>query len=320
MLSYRYLWTKLLCLYAGYSLRALMRDMTSVASYDEQKKIAIASRKKRDLIKSRLQLNKAIKKITRRKIGSCWLYDYEPKQRRGNELLVFFHGGGYIFGSHCTHGAVASDIAVQLQTKVCLVEYPMVPESKLKQTVSTAIDVMQKLLDIEKPMQYSIFGHSSGGGVALQCVIEMVRQNKVLPRCMYLVSPSVQHCFSGDKQAILAKCKTDEVLGKTYRFLMENEQAKESAIAILGGREVAEVLRTDRQVLKSFPCIHMTYQNDEVLSIGIKQVIQLFTSLGVEVVDNSVDNSFHAFLVYNYLPQTRYYIQQLQCEFEKHRV
>ena len=44
-------------------------------------------------------------------------------------------------------------------------------------------------------------------------MIQLIKENQPLPRCLYLVSPSLQHCFSGDKLEILEKCKTDEILG-----------------------------------------------------------------------------------------------------------
>ena len=115
-----------------------------------------------------------------------------------------------------------------------------------------------------------------------------------LPFVSYLVSPALQHCFSGDRSEILKKCKTDEILGRVYYFLMNDEKAKEKAVSILGGNEVEEILNVDENILKKLPPLHITHQNDEVLEVSIKPGIELLIRLGVEVVDNSVDNSFHS--------------------------
>ena len=319
MLSYRYFWTKMLSLYSGFALKSLMESITQAKDYKDQVKIAEEGRKNANRSKSMLKINSSVKKVRKTKLGQCAIYIYEPEEKSSEDPVIFFPGGGFIVGGNGTHGAIASDIAATLGRQVCLIEYALVPESKIKQTTKKCVESILLLLDQSKTVNYTLCGHSAGAGLICQIVIQLIKENQPLPRCLYLVSPSLQHCFSGDKLEILEKCKTDEILGKTYNYLMNDESARQKAVALLGGKELPEVLDVEDKILKKFPPIHMTYQNDEVLSIAIRQTIRKFRSLDVEVVDNSVDNSFHSFLVFNYLPQTKVYLTQLKKAFDQEK-
>ena len=272
--------------------------MTLAKDHKDQVKIAEEGRKNANRTRSMLRINSRIKKVRKIKLGQSSAYIYEPREKSSEDLIIFLPGGGFIIGGNDTHGPIASDIAVELGRQVCLIEYPLIPESKIKQMVQACVESILLLLNQSKTVDYSLLGHSAGGCLVCQSVIQLIVKNRPLPRCLYLVSPLLQHCFSGDKLEITKKCKTDEILGKTYNYLMKDERAKQKAVILLGGEEVPELFDVEDKVLKKFPPIHMTYQNDEVLSIEIGQAINKFKSLDVEVVDNSVDNSFHSFLVF----------------------
>ena len=50
--------------------------------------------------------------------------------RPAGPVLIFYHGGGFVFGNVYTHGPVAAEMARQLDVPVISVEYRLAPEAK----------------------------------------------------------------------------------------------------------------------------------------------------------------------------------------------
>ena len=150
MLSYRHLWTKMLNLYSGFALKSLMESITQAKDYKDQVKIAEEGRKNADRSKSMLKVNSRVKKVRRTKFGQCSMYIYEPEEKISEDLIIFFPGGGFIIGGNSTHGSIASDISATLGRQVCLIEYALVPESKIKQTIEACVESILLLLNLSQ--------------------------------------------------------------------------------------------------------------------------------------------------------------------------
>lgn len=62
--------------------------------------------------------------------GPITLRMFDPRaQRQPGPVVVFYHGGGYVFGSIDTHAGLAAEIARQLDLPVVSVEYRLAPEN-----------------------------------------------------------------------------------------------------------------------------------------------------------------------------------------------
>ena len=51
-------------------------------------------------------------------------------ERPAGPVLIFYHGGGFVFGNVYTHGPIAAEMARQLDVPVVSVEYRLAPEAK----------------------------------------------------------------------------------------------------------------------------------------------------------------------------------------------
>jgi len=318
MLSYRYLFTKVASFFASFALRDLVRSIARVKSDKELDHTVRSGRKAFDTIRFWLKDNANVEKKKRVKMAGCWVYEYVPKSGANNDrIAIFFHGGGFIIGGDASHGALVSDMAYHLDCRVFLVEYPLAPESKIKNSIDRCVEVIDAIRQVTKCQYYTLVGSSAGGTMVYQSVISLIKNKKEMPTAIYLVAPVIQHCFSFDKETYARFYKTDEILGRCYQYLMENDSDRHKAVNLLGGLEVPELLSTDKLLLKKFPVTHVTYQVDEVLSAENKEFIQQLRDAGITVVDNSVDKSFHSFPIYNYLPHTQEFLQHISADFQK---
>lgn len=70
---------------------------------------------------------------------------YRPKAEAGLPLLVFFHGGGFAFGTLDTHDNLCRSLAKQCDAVVVSVAYRLAPESKFP---AAPLDCYQATLDL----------------------------------------------------------------------------------------------------------------------------------------------------------------------------
>lgn len=90
--------------------------------------------------------------------------------------LVYFHGGGYVFGSPLTHARIGLTLARLTGLRVVLPAYPLAPEhrwpAQLDVAIATVLNVMR---DAAAPVLLA--GDSAGGHLALVTALELARRD-----------------------------------------------------------------------------------------------------------------------------------------------
>lgn len=94
-----------------------------------------------------------------------------------NGTIVYFHGGGYIFGSPATHARIGSGLAQRTGLHVVLAAYPLAPEHHWPAQLEAA---MKSVRDVTRDVSESVVlaGDSAGGHLALVTALELARQGK----------------------------------------------------------------------------------------------------------------------------------------------
>ena len=313
MLSWRYFLTKVGIQVASMSLRHLIATITSARDQKVMQYRVQSGRERFDMMRFWLKRNPDAEMVSRSQIEGCWVTEYAPKTGyEHDDIVIFFHGGGFVVGGDATHGPFASDLAHALSCRVFLIEYPLAPESQLAATIQTCFTITKTIQTQSNCTHYVMMGSSAGGSIASHVIAKMVNDKEIAPKALYLIGPVIQHCFDFDEQKYRDLCTSDELLGPSYRFLLDNPQNKERAIAILGGEQACGLLHLQDEVLRLFPPTHITYQREEVLAAEIQAFIQRLRHNQVHAVDNIVDNAFHSFNMINYLPQTKAYISTVR--------
>lgn len=102
----------------------------------------------------------------------------QPEDKK-DKLLVFFHGGGYVFNpsfSGLKEGAFLSGVGGYT---VLAVDYRLAPEFPFPAAIDDAFAVYQELLKTVPAEKIGVFGTSTGGGMSL--ILPLMCQDKGVP-------------------------------------------------------------------------------------------------------------------------------------------
>jgi epsilon-lactone hydrolase len=139
-----------------------------------------------------------------------------PLQKTGNGLVIYFHGGGFIFGNLVTHKVIAAGIAEASGLKVLHVDYRLAPEHKFPCAHEDAVTAYEWALTQYEAEQIGLCGDSAGGNLALATAVSARNANKPLPSCMGFLSSYLDLACEGESHS---KIKDDPVLsGQILEF------------------------------------------------------------------------------------------------------
>ncbi len=118
-----------------------------------------------------------------------------PSNAFFRKILIFFHGGGFVFGNIDTYTNVCSNMAKQTGHIVVSVDYRLAPEYKFPTApedcyaVTREVFLNAKLLDVD-PEEITLIGDSAGGNLAT--VVSMMARDRgeFLPKRQILLYPS----------------------------------------------------------------------------------------------------------------------------------
>lgn len=92
-----------------------------------------------------------------------------------NGTIVYFHGGGYAFGSPRTHARIGEALAERTGLRVVLPFFPLAPDHRWPAQLDAAIAAVRELSrDTAEPIVLA--GDSAGGHLALVTALELARQ------------------------------------------------------------------------------------------------------------------------------------------------
>ena len=149
----------------------------------------------------------------------------EVATRGGAEApqVLYFHGGGYVFGSPATHAAMLAWLCRETGGRALLPDYRMAPEDPFPAAVEDAEAAWLDLLALGvDPACCVIGGDSAGGGLALALLAVLLEKGHPLPAGVFAFSPLTDLTWSGaslqrnaEAEAILPASRVDE-LGEMY--------------------------------------------------------------------------------------------------------
>lgn len=117
----------------------------------------------------------------------------------GKRIILYLHGGGYLFGSRNTHRRLASDLSAAAQTQVLLIDYRLAPEypfpSALEDGLTSYHWLIEKL-NVDST-QIALAGDSAGGNLALSIMLSLKKDCQPLPACALLMSPFTNFARKG---------------------------------------------------------------------------------------------------------------------------
>ena len=115
----------------------------------------------------------------------------------GTRVMLYFHGGGYYFGSVDEHRYQMQRHARKLKARVFAPKYRLAPQFPFPCGLQDCVAAYLHLLTTQDPSQIVLAGDSAGGGMVMSLLCVLRDQGIPLPAGGILISPWVDltHSF-----------------------------------------------------------------------------------------------------------------------------
>lgn len=205
------------------------------------------------------------------------------------KILLYLHGGGYIFGSSQVYKGMVSRIAKQLQCPAFIPDYALAPENPFPAGIIDVIACYQALLS----QGYSgediiLMGDSAGGNFTLGLLHHLLENKIDLPRCAVVFA--AQTDFTMASETLASNARTENVLAAS-RF----EELRDT---YLQGADVNAPLASP--IFGEFtdaPPIQIQVAKREILYGDNLSMARKLRDQGVSVDFHEYDHSFHVFQI-----------------------
>ena len=126
-------------------------------------------------------------------VAGLWI----SSQPNNDAVVLYFHGGAYMFGSPTTHAEMLAALAKRAGCRVFAAQYRLAPEHAFPAAFDDAVAVWNGLLARGyEPRQIVIGGDSAGGGLALALMSHLLNSGQK-PAGLFAFSPWTDLTLSG---------------------------------------------------------------------------------------------------------------------------
>jgi acetyl esterase/lipase len=119
-----------------------------------------------------------------------------PPEENGDGVILYFFGGGYVYGSPAEDLAITARLAAFAGRKVCTPAYRLAPEHPFPTQRDEGLAVYRALLADHAPI--AIAGESAGGNLALAVIGRVATAGLRMPIAAALLSPWSDLTHQGD--------------------------------------------------------------------------------------------------------------------------
>jgi monoterpene epsilon-lactone hydrolase len=119
--------------------------------------------------------------------------------RDDSAVVLYLHGGGYVFGSPRTHRNLVSRISHVSGLPVLALDYRLPPVATLPAPIEDGLAAYRHLLDEgHAPQRIIVVGDSAGGHLALTLALHAAEAGLPGPAALVLLSPWTDFTLSGE--------------------------------------------------------------------------------------------------------------------------
>ena len=228
----------------------------------------------------------------------------DPKRR-----VLYFHGGGYVFGSPVTHRRLCEDIARAGGCAVLNLDYRLAPEHPFPAAVDDAIAGLTFIGENGPDgtgVARSVFvaGDSAGGGLTLATLLAARERGLDQPDAAIAISAWTDLANTGESITSLA----DDDPQKRSVPMLEN-----LACQYLGGGDAENPLASPLYAdLAGLPPLLMQVGGAEMLLSDTTRAAERARAAGVDVIEEVWDEMFHVWHQFApLLPEGRQAIERI---------
>lgn len=128
-----------------------------------------------------------------------------PATCDADRLVIYYHGGGFLFGSSRSHRVVTSHLAQLAETQVLSINYRLAPEHPAPAAHDDCFNAYRWALEQGfKASAITLAGDSAGGNLALTTAIRARDVGLSIPGCIAVMSPALDLAGDGESHTTLA--------------------------------------------------------------------------------------------------------------------
>ncbi len=250
-----------------------------------------------------------VEKVSAGGVPAEWVYNRHIDQGR---VVIYFHGGGYNWGSCNTHRDLAARLSSSSNARVLLVDYRLAPEHPFPAALEDATSAYHWLMNDQGISANNIVlaGDSAGGGLTLATAVSLRDQGIALPAALVCLSPWADLQMSSD--TMISKAHEDPMLTKTaLTFWAQNYIANDQ-----GKNPLISPVHAD---LYDLPPLLIQVGENEVL-LGDALLIEKHSkAAGIEVSLDIWPNMWHVWqAMARLVPEGQQAINKLGLFIDKH--
>lgn len=122
-----------------------------------------------------------------------------PRAGASEDVVLYLHGGAYVYGSTRTHGDLIARIALGTGARALGLNYRLAPEHPFPAPVEDTVAAWRWLLSTGvRPERVVLCGDSAGGGLALCALVALRDRGLPLPAGAAVIAPWVDLECSGE--------------------------------------------------------------------------------------------------------------------------
>lgn len=221
-----------------------------------------------------------------------------PQGATARRVILYFHGGGFTFGSPRTHAALVAQLAHRVGARAVLPQYRLAPEAAFPAAPDDALAAWSALIaDGMAPQDIVVGGDSAGGALAFGLLADLCSKGAPLPGAVFGFSPLTDMTHSG--QSFHENADRDVVLpaerahGMGQMFLA-GQSAKDSRVSPIFGS------------FGGAPPVWITVGDTEILRDDARGLAQVCEKAGVDVTFIERHDLPHVWpFFHNILPEAR---------------
>jgi epsilon-lactone hydrolase len=209
-----------------------------------------------------------------------------PPSAASDAVILYLHGGGYVFGSFATHGMLMAKLAKAARLPVVHVEYRLSPEHPYPAAVEDALFAHHWVRQTYPQAKLYIGGDSAGAGLTLALLQKLRAGGIAMPDGIFLFSPWAD--LSGTSNAVKNNARTEYMLAK-------NGLHQAAAAYAPCGDVNDPMLSPIHANYAGMPPMLVQFVPHEILADDARTVIARAREAGVSVTASEWPGNAHAF-------------------------
>lgn len=227
-----------------------------------------------------------------------------PRTLTSDLVVLYLHGGGFVFGSPPAYSALAGQLALRLGARVMLARYRLAPEHPFPAAFEDARTAWDGLVNSGvAPDRIVIGGDSAGGALTLSLLGQLAVEKASMPAAAFCFSPLTDVTFGGDTFSQNAKAEA----------VLPAEGAHDMAELYLNGADAQNPQISPLfGSFKGAAPVWITVGDTEILHDDARRMVQVLQRDGVHVTYREQQDLPHVWpLFHNILPEARQTLDDL---------